>query len=72
MMFLFSVVLCISVSLMTSEPDYKRIEGLSYGTLTESDRITSEKSYSTVDIILSFVLVLIVVGILLFFSPIFF
>ena len=71
-MFLFSVVLCISVSLMTSEPDYKRIEGLSYGTLTESDRISSEKSYSTVDIILSFVLVLIVVGILLFFSPIFF
>jgi len=71
-MFLFSVALCISVSLMTSEPDYKRIEGLSYGTLTESDRISSEKSYSTIDIILSLVLVLIVVGILLFFSPIFF
>ena len=71
-MFLFSVALCISVSLMTSEPDYRRIEGLSYGTLTESDRISSEKSYSTIDIILSLVLVLIVVGILLFFSPIFF
>ena len=71
-MFLFSVALCISVSLMTSEPDYKRIKGLSYGTLSESDRISSEKSYSTIDIILSLVLVLIVVGILLFFSPIFF
>ena len=28
-MFLFSVVLCMSVSVMTSEPDYKKIQGLS-------------------------------------------
>ena len=71
-MFLFSVILCISVSLITSEPDYKRIQGLSYGTLSEADRISSEKSYSTIDVVLSVILVLIVIGILLFFSPIFF
>ena len=62
----------ISTSLLTSEPDYKKIQGLSYGTLTSSDRISSEKSYSTIDVVLSIVLVLIVIGILLFFSPIFF
>ena len=71
-MFIFSVALCISTSLLTSEPDYKKIQGLSYGTLTSSDRISSEKSYTTIDVVLSIVLVLIVIGILLFFSPIFF
>ena len=71
-MFLFSVALCISVSLFTSEPDYQKIQGLSYGTLSSQDRLNAENSYSTIDIILSVVLVLIVIGILLFFSPIFF
>ena len=71
-MFIFSVALCISISLLTTEPDYKKIQGLSYGTLTSSDRISSEKSYTTIDVVLSIVLVLIVIGILLFFSPIFF
>ena len=71
-MFIFSVALCISTSLLTSEPDYKKIQGLSYGTLTSSDRISSEKSYTTIDVVLSIVLVVIVIGILLFFSPIFF
>ena len=71
-MFIFSVALCISTSLLTSEPDYKKIQGLSYGTLTSSDKISSEKSYNSIDVVLSFVLVLIVIGILVFFSPIFF
>ena len=71
-MFLFSVFLCVTVSLLTAEPDYKHIRGLSYGTLSEKDRINSEKSYSSLDIVLSVVLVLIVIGILVFFSPIVF
>ena len=71
-MFIFSVALCISTSLLTSEPNYKKIQGLSYGTLTSSDKISSEKSYNFIDVVLSFVLVLIVIGILVFFSPIFF
>ena len=71
-MFLFSVILCISVSLLTSQPDYQKIQGLSYGTLSKEDRISAENSYSTIDIVLSVVLVLIVVGILLFFSPVVF
>ena len=71
-MFLFSVVLCMSVSVMTSEPDYKKIQGLSYGTLSKEDVVSSSNSYSTIDIVLSLVLVLIVIGILVFFSPIVF
>ena len=32
-MFAFSVALCITVTLMTAEPDYERIKGLSFGTI---------------------------------------
>ena len=71
-MFLFSVFLCVSVSLLTAEPDYQQIRGLSYGTLSDKDRINAESSYSKVDIALSIILVLIVIGILVFFSPIVF
>jgi len=45
---------------------------LSYGTLSNEDRISAEKSYSKIDITLSIVLVMIVIGILIFFSPIVF
>lgn len=67
-MFLFSVALCISVSLATSPPDYKRISGLSFGTLTKEHKLESKGSYDTIDVVLSFVLVAIVVGILMYFT----
>ncbi len=67
-MFFFSVILCISVSLYTNEPDYNKIKGLSFGTLTPENKMEFKNSYSTVDIILSFILVSIVVGILMYFT----
>ena len=67
-MFLFSVALCISVSLATSPPDYKRISGLSFGTLTKEHKLENKGSYDTIDVVLSFVLVAIVVGILMYFT----
>ncbi|MGB2049699.1 MAG: sodium:solute symporter [Flavobacteriaceae bacterium] len=67
-MFLFSVALCISVSLATSPPDYKRISGLSFGTLTKEHKLENKGSYDTIDVVLSVVLVAIVVGILMYFT----
>jgi len=67
-MFFFSVILCVSVSLYTNEPDYNKIKGLSFGTLTPENKTEFKNSYSTVDIILSFILVSIVVGILMYFT----
>ena len=67
-MFLFSVVLCISVSLATTPPDYKRISGLSFGTLTTGHKLENKGSYDTIDIVLSVVLVAIVIGILMYFT----
>ena len=67
-MFLFSVALCISVSLATSPPDYKRISGLSFGTLTKEHKLENKGSYDTIDVVLSVVLVAIVIGILMYFT----
>ena len=67
-MFLFSVALCISVSLATSPPDYKRISGLSFGTLTKEHKLENKGSYDTIDVLLSVVLVAIVIGILMYFT----
>ncbi len=67
-MFLFSVALCISVSLATSPPDYKRISGLSFGTLTKEHKLENKGSYDTIDVVLSVVLVSIVIGILVYFT----
>jgi len=67
-MFLFSVVLCISVSLLTSPPDYKTITGLSFGTLTKSQKQDNDNSYDTIDVVLSVLLVIIVIGVLSYFT----
>ena len=69
--FVFSALLCVTVSILTDEPDYSRIKGLSFGTTTR-EMISKEKSYTNFDIVFSVLLVLLVIGILVFFSPIFF
>jgi len=67
-MFLFSVIICITVSLAFSPPDYKRIIGLSFGTLTEEQKVEHKNSYDKIDILLSIVLIILVIGILAYFT----
>jgi SSS family solute:Na+ symporter len=67
-LFIFSVILCVSVSLFTAEPDYLKTRGLSFGNIDlESDEF-KEKTYSTIDVVLSVFLILIVIGILMYFT----
>ena len=68
LMFIFSVLLCITVSILTNPPDYSKISGLSYGTLTVNHRKENSESYDTVDVILSIILIIIVVSILSYFT----
>ncbi len=68
LMFIFSVLLCITVSILTSPPDYSKIRGLSYGTLTANHRKENSESYETIDVILSIILIIIVVSILSYFT----
>mgnify|MGYP001364055301 FL=1 len=67
-MFFFSVILCVSVSLMTAEPNYETIKGLSFGTLTRENKEDFKNSYSNADVGLSILLVLMVISILVYFS----
>ncbi|MDC6386735.1 Na+/glucose cotransporter [Flagellimonas taeanensis] len=67
-MFIFSVVLCVSVSLATTPPDYVTIKGLSFGTLSAEDKAATKGSYSKVDVVLSVLLVIIVIAILSYFT----
>ena len=67
-MFLFSVALCISVALLTNPPDYARISGLSFGTLTAQDKASARSSLTAVDIVFSLILVGMVIGILSYFT----
>ena len=68
LMFIFSILLCILVSILTSPPNYTKISGLSYGTLSKNHRKENSESYDTVDVILSIILIIIVVSILSYFT----
>jgi SSS family solute:Na+ symporter len=67
-MFLFSVIICITVSLTTDPPDYKAIAGLSLGTLSIEDKAASAANLSLIDVVLSIVLIGIVVTLLIYFT----
>ncbi len=67
-MFIFSVIICVAVSLAFSPPDYKKIIGLSFGTLTEKHKKENRDSYDTIDLLLSIVLVFLVIGVLIYFT----
>ena len=67
-MFVFSVILCVTISLLTTAPDYKTIVGLSFGTLTEDQKQAHRDSYDRIDVLLSVILVFLVVGILCYFT----
>ena len=67
-MFIFSVFICICVSLMTVQPDYGKIEGLSFGTMTHQMKKEFQNSFNKTDLILSLVLVVLVISILFYFT----
>lgn len=67
-LFLFSVALCAGVTLATAPPDYTRIRGLAFGTLTDADRAAARGSLTWYDILFSLILVALVIGILSYFT----
>ena len=68
LMFFFSILLCVGVTLSTTEPEYSKIVGLSFGTLTQEQKLENKNSYEKTDLILSLILVIIVVAILNYFT----
>ena len=68
LMFVFSIILCVSVTLITSEPNYNKIIGLSFGTLTEKQKLENKNSYEKADVLLSIILVILIIGVLSYFT----
>jgi SSS family solute:Na+ symporter len=68
-LFLFSIVLMIVVSLLTPKPDDEHIKGLTFATTVAEDRAASRASWNTRDVILSLIIVIIVITVFIYFSP---
>ena len=66
--FVACVLVMIIVSYATREPDYQRINGLTYGTITTEHRDESRSSWSRMDVINSIVLLVLIVVAYMYFS----
>lgn len=66
--FLFCLVFLVVVSLLTKAPDREKIVNLTFGTITEEEKKNNKTSYSWVDIAISILVVLIVIGVMIFFN----
>ena len=66
--FLFCIILTIVVSLATKTPDKEKIVNLTFGTITEEEKLKNKSSYNWVDILISIIVVVIVVAVMIFFN----
>jgi SSS family solute:Na+ symporter len=64
---LASLVTMIAVSYLTPRPDYARIKGLTFGTLTEEDRESTRRSWTALDAVTSVGLLALIVAAYLYF-----
>jgi SSS family solute:Na+ symporter len=68
-LFLFSVVVMVVISLLTPKPGAEQIKGLTFATTVAEDRVASRASWNKWDVILSLIIVVIIVSIFMYFSP---
>jgi solute:Na+ symporter, SSS family len=62
------IIVFIVVSYATKQPDYAKIGGLTFSTLTEQDRRESRATWSVKDVLLSVLLVVLIIAIYLYFT----
>jgi SSS family solute:Na+ symporter len=62
------IIVFIIVSYMSKAPDYAKISGLTFSTLTEKDKTETRSSWSTMDVVFSVLLVLVIIAIYVYFS----
>ncbi|MCH2080881.1 MAG: sodium:solute symporter [Saprospiraceae bacterium] len=67
-MFLACIFICTLVSLATAPPTESKLLGLTFGTLSTEQKMAAKNSYSTWDIVASVALVLVIIGILVYFQ----
>ncbi|TWU63274.1 sodium:solute symporter [Crateriforma conspicua] len=62
------VIVMVAVSLVTAAPDYERIQGLTFGTLTAQDKAESRASWNTIDIVASGLVLVAILAAYLYFQ----
>jgi solute:Na+ symporter, SSS family len=67
-LFLFSIVVMVTVSLLTPKPSRAQIEGLTFATTVAEDKAASRASWNSLDVVLSLIVVAIILGIFYYFS----
>ncbi len=68
-LFLVCIALMIVFSAFSRAPSFEKINGLTYGTTMAEDKKASRESWTTRDLVLSFVVLAIIATILISFSP---
>jgi SSS family solute:Na+ symporter len=66
--FLFCVILCLAVSWFTPAPDYGKIKGLTFGSLSEEQKQANRNSYNAWDIAWSVLVIGIVIYVMTSFT----
>ncbi len=68
-LFLFSIAVLVIVSLLTPKPSEAQIQGLTFATTVAEDKAASRASWNAMDVVLSLIVVVIIISILIYFSP---
>ncbi|MCA6439494.1 MAG: sodium:solute symporter [Sediminibacterium sp.] len=68
-LFLFSIAVMVLVSLLTAKPSEEQIQGLTFATTVAADKASSRASWNKWDVIHTIVVLLVIVSILSYFSP---
>jgi SSS family solute:Na+ symporter len=66
-LFLFFVVIGVTVSLSTAPPSEEKISGLTFGSLTTEQKASAKNSYTILDIVASLFLILSVIAVMMYF-----
>ena len=68
-LFLISVAIMVIVSLLTEKPSPAQLNGLTFATTVAEDRAASRASWNAKDVWLSVIVILIIISIFIYFSP---
>lgn len=68
-LFVFSIILLVVVSLLTEKPSEEQLNGLTYSTTVAEDREKSRASWTTSDLVHSVIIVLFIIAVFIYFSP---
>ena len=68
LIFLVCAVVMVGVSYATPAPDYQKISGLTFGTMTSEDKASNKASYTTSDVVWSAVVCVLILAAYIYFS----